>query len=272
MRNQRRGILVLLTLAVGLVSIGSSAADIGVGVVPPDGAAMLVKRIHVPAGSTILGVEFETSGGTFPEVLLVRGAETTLGEGTIVARSSDVVEVSSGSNQVRWSDPVYASEASDYWVAVRIPTQRGTRMRARDVAEPTGSYLVSGTSGSLTAVSVDLVISLLTSGAGSFSAKLISEEEQAGSRTFLAVQNANPAPGIATIGFGLERAGKVAITIYDVGGRQVRELVHETFAAGKYARDWDGRDVSGKPAAAGIYLVLLQTPDKALTRKLVLTR
>jgi len=84
--------------------------------------------------------------------------------------------------------------------------------------------------------------------------------------------SANPNARIATIGFGLESAKPVRLAIYDVAGREVRRLVDSDLPAGVHARDWDGRDASGRVVAAGVYFARLAAGDRVLTQKLILTR
>jgi hypothetical protein len=51
-------------------------------------------------------------------------------------------------------------------------------------------------------------------------------------------------------------ATDVAIDVYDLNGRKVRELVHGPFAPGQYETSWDGRATDGTPVKSGVYFVL----------------
>lgn len=51
-------------------------------------------------------------------------------------------------------------------------------------------------------------------------------------------------------------ATEVAIDVYDLNGRKVRELVRGTFAPGPYETSWDGRATDGTPVKSGVYFVL----------------
>lgn len=66
--------------------------------------------------------------------------------------------------------------------------------------------------------------------------------------------------------------GSVRMEIRDVRGRLVKILVDSQQAPGSYMVRWDGRDSSGRNAAAGIYLVLLEVNNRRLTRKIMLLR
>jgi hypothetical protein len=57
----------------------------------------------------------------------------------------------------------------------------------------------------------------------------------------------------ATIKFGLARADRVEIVVYDVAGRVVRELADRNFTAGTHDVVWDGLDNGGRQVARGVY-------------------
>ena len=59
--------------------------------------------------------------------------------------------------------------------------------------------------------------------------------------------------GPATVRFGLARADRVEIKVYDVGGRVVRTLVSGGFDAGEHQVAWDRLDSSGSPVSSGLY-------------------
>lgn len=83
----------------------------------------------------------------------------------------------------------------------------------------------------------------------------------------------NPFNPATTIRFDLAAPGPVTLDVYDVAGRQVRSLLaRESLAAGQHSVLWDGRDGSGRPAAAGIYLVRLQTAGGGYTGKIALVK
>ncbi len=64
----------------------------------------------------------------------------------------------------------------------------------------------------------------------------------------------------------------VRMEVRDVRGRRVRILVEAVQTGGSYVVRWDGRDGAGHPAAAGVYLVLLEVEGRLLSRKILLLR
>jgi hypothetical protein len=82
----------------------------------------------------------------------------------------------------------------------------------------------------------------------------------------------NPFRGRTRIGWGIPRAGRVTIAIYDVKGREVRRLVDAERGAGRYAVDWDGKDGAGRTVASGVYVVACRTSEGSLVQRIVHVR
>jgi len=74
------------------------------------------------------------------------------------------------------------------------------------------------------------------------------------------------------IAFTTHQDAAVRLSVFDVRGRLVRELVAETRAAGQYTEMWDGADRSGGAAASGMYIVRLQAGNDVLTQKVVVVQ
>lgn len=73
-----------------------------------------------------------------------------------------------------------------------------------------------------------------------------------------------------TVGFGEPSRARVAI--HDLQGRLVAVLADGDFSPGEYILDWNGRDTGGAPAAAGAYLLRLETAGRIDARKIMLVR
>lgn len=92
------------------------------------------------------------------------------------------------------------------------------------------------------------------------------------SEFFLSQNHPNPFNSSTTITFALPAKEHLELTIYDILGRPVRDLVNRPLSAGKYEFRWDGLDDGGKVAASGIYLYRIKTPTFSVTRKMVLLK
>ena len=82
----------------------------------------------------------------------------------------------------------------------------------------------------------------------------------------------NPFNPSTIIRFTLPSGGSARLSIYDVSGRFVRELVNGILDPGPYEVVWNGRDYRGLTVASGIYFARLQHLGGNITRKLVLIR
>lgn len=79
----------------------------------------------------------------------------------------------------------------------------------------------------------------------------------------------NPFRASTSLRFVLEKSSHVTLRIYDVQGRLTATLLDEVMEAGGHATAWNGADVQGGSAAAGIYVAVLQAGDTRRTQRLV---
>jgi flagellar hook assembly protein FlgD len=70
----------------------------------------------------------------------------------------------------------------------------------------------------------------------------------------------------------LARPVPVSLKIYNILGKEVRELVDCSQSAGNYQVYWDGKDNSGKEVASGIYFYLLRAGERKEGKKMVLIK
>jgi hypothetical protein len=82
----------------------------------------------------------------------------------------------------------------------------------------------------------------------------------------------NPFRGCTDIGFELRRACPVRLAVYDLGGRLLAVLVDDQREAGYHETTWCGNLAGGRPAAAGVYLARLDTPQRCQARQMALVR
>lgn len=87
---------------------------------------------------------------------------------------------------------------------------------------------------------------------------------------YLRAPSPNPARGPTAIEYGLARAGRVIIEVYDVSGRRVSTLQNGPVEAGDWRVVWDGRDGDGRRLRAGVYFVHMRGGGFDHTRKVVL--
>jgi hypothetical protein len=82
----------------------------------------------------------------------------------------------------------------------------------------------------------------------------------------------NPFNPSTTISYGVPRNGEVTLVVYDMLGRQVRELARGYASAGRYTVTWDGHDDQGHAVGSGMYLYRLTAGDHAMVNKMVFVK
>jgi hypothetical protein len=68
----------------------------------------------------------------------------------------------------------------------------------------------------------------------------------------------NPFNPGTTISFSCPQPAEVTLTIYDLQGQRVCQLIQSEFPAGYHKTFWNGRDDAGKIVAAGIYFYQIE--------------
>ncbi len=82
----------------------------------------------------------------------------------------------------------------------------------------------------------------------------------------------NPVLSTAEIELSLTAPAPVRVDLFSVDGRRVRALLDERRDAGLHTVRWDGRDDSGRMAAAGIYFVRASAGGNGASTRIVLVR
>ncbi len=83
----------------------------------------------------------------------------------------------------------------------------------------------------------------------------------------------NPFNPSTTISFHLPESRRVTLTIHDAAGRLVRTLLHgELSPQGRRQIQWDGRDLTQRPVAAGVYFIRLEAGSHHATRRMTLVK
>jgi hypothetical protein len=80
----------------------------------------------------------------------------------------------------------------------------------------------------------------------------------------------NPFNPATTVSFELAVSGEVTLDVFDVAGRKIRALLHETRPAGLNRVYWDGTDFAGRRVASGVYFCRLTTPQSKETLKVTI--
>jgi hypothetical protein len=82
----------------------------------------------------------------------------------------------------------------------------------------------------------------------------------------------NPFNPRTTIQYDLPISGNVSVIIYNVAGQEVKRLVNSAQEAGYHSVVWNGTNLSGGKAAAGIYFYQIQAGGFVRTKKMLLLK
>ena len=115
-------------------------------------------------------------------------------------------------------------------------------------------------------------------GAGEITLPGGSQEMTLGKRTILPDnytlhQNyPNPFNPVTTLRYSLPFYDHVTLTIYDLNGREINQIVNTNQPAGFQSVVWNATDYFGRSVSAGVYLYQIQAGDFKDTRKMVLLK
>lgn len=82
----------------------------------------------------------------------------------------------------------------------------------------------------------------------------------------------NPFNPDTSVPFRVSAAGRVTVTVYDLMGRKVTDLVDDVLGPGLHHVRWNGRDSSGRPMPSAVYFIRLSAEGQIETSKVCLVR
>lgn len=82
----------------------------------------------------------------------------------------------------------------------------------------------------------------------------------------------NPFNPTTTISFDLASESNVNITVYNVKGQEVKQLVSDQFTAGQHSIEWNGKDTNNKSVSSGIYFYQISAGESSAMRKMLLLK
>ncbi len=82
----------------------------------------------------------------------------------------------------------------------------------------------------------------------------------------------NPFNPVTTIRFGLPEPRKIRITVINLLGQEIIELVNDWKDIGRHEVQWQGQDHHGRPVASGMYFSVLSDGQKTIVQKMLLLK
>ena len=80
----------------------------------------------------------------------------------------------------------------------------------------------------------------------------------------------NPFNPETTLSFALKTAGRVKLTVYNLKGQVVKDILNSDLPTGYHKYIWNGRDQHGKACASGIYYYRMESADYQCVKKMIL--
>lgn len=88
----------------------------------------------------------------------------------------------------------------------------------------------------------------------------------------LAQNYPNPFNPQTTIQYALSNPGQVKLSIYNINGQLIRELVNSSQSSGAYTAIWDGLNQFGEQATSGMYIYTLETNEFKESKRMLLLK
>lgn len=82
----------------------------------------------------------------------------------------------------------------------------------------------------------------------------------------------NPFNPSTTIAFSIPETGRVRVSVYNIKGQKVKDLLNTEMTRGTHSLVWDGKDANSRNVASGIYFIKLESGGKTSIRKAMLMK
>jgi len=237
----------------------------------------------------VKGTDNNDGQTVFPEVLLESGTPdfpVSLTDCHVVAE--DVVGETLDWSEVEFDDPVRCASGGLY-VLFKFPVEMEFMDRGAGGGPAIGYCLSDGCAGWISPdgqdwVKVDegygfAVVPQYTIAEGwmlEMNGNPAGEGEiEAGAETIaqgLGTPAPNPFNPSVELSFGIEQPASVEISIFDVRGRRVAQLLDGPLDRGNHSVTWFGTDDRGRRLGSGVYFARLKTGNSQQVRKLMLVK
>ena len=103
--------------------------------------------------------------------------------------------------------------------------------------------------------------------------KVINSNQNTSPKTFLLKGNyPNPFNPVTTLSYELLEPTFLEVTIYDIMGNVVNNLLSKKQTSGHKILQWDATDNQGKPVSAGVYIYRISSTNFSQNKKMILLK
>jgi len=108
---------------------------------------------------------------------------------------------------------------------------------------------------------------------GSLTVSIDDDQKSLPSKSFILYQNyPNPFNPTTKINYYITRYDRVRLSIFNIVGQKIIDLVDKYQSNGFYEYFWDGKDKKGNYVSSGIYIYTLQVGNQKMSRKMTLVK
>ena len=91
--------------------------------------------------------------------------------------------------------------------------------------------------------------------------------------TFAVSQNyPNPFNPVTSISYEIPEESFVTISVYNMMGQKVTDLVHDQRSVGYHLTEWNGTNLAGDPVSSGVYIYTVEADNFRSVKKMVLMK
>lgn len=98
------------------------------------------------------------------------------------------------------------------------------------------------------------------------------EDNVLNTNTITAFNYPNPFIDNINIEYALSKSSDVNVSVFNLKGQRVKNLINGIQAKGNHRIVWNGTDENGKSVSSGVYFYRLTTPDKVITNKMIMLK
>lgn len=82
----------------------------------------------------------------------------------------------------------------------------------------------------------------------------------------------NPFKGMTHIKYDIPYLSDITLVIYDICGREIKQLINAKQDVGHYTVSWNGKDNKDEQCSAGVYFVSMKTDNYNNIKKIIITK
>ena len=279
--------LVALVAAAALADDPALPETPGIiGMTPVPAGACMAVYVPMAEGTALAGVAWYNNDGSvvFPQVLVASGVagypEPVSGAYPV---ATDVSGVSSGWSELMFSEPI-AAVSDGLYVVFRLP--EGSEHTADGPGGGAGIGYTEGANGFTGWLSLDgeewvklqasfgMAVEPLTVQAeeGMVEKAAEGDEETPVTHTAMLLPSPNPFNPQTELRYQVKDAVSVDLSIYNVKGERVAQLVSGHHPSGRYSAIWRGDDDTGRRVASGAYFARFTAGPVVQTQRLMLVK